>query len=67
MAVTLDQTIAQKQHSFFSRMFASQTFWVVIAVILAFSCRLPPTLLRRRKTSITSPATSRSSPLSRSA
>jgi len=35
MAVTLDQTIAQKQHSFFSRIFASQTFWVVIAVILA--------------------------------
>jgi ribose transport system permease protein len=35
MAVTLDQTIAQKQHSFFSRMFASQTFWVVIAVVLA--------------------------------
>jgi len=35
MAVTLDQTIAQKQHTFLSRMFASQTFWVVIAVILA--------------------------------
>ncbi|QKC96132.1 ABC transporter permease [Mesorhizobium sp. NZP2298] len=35
MAVTLDQTIAQKQHSFLSRMFSSQTFWVVIAVILA--------------------------------
>ena len=35
MAVTLDQTIAQKQHSFLSRIFSSQTFWVVIAVILA--------------------------------
>ncbi|UVK51951.1 ABC transporter permease [Mesorhizobium sp. AR02] len=35
MAVTLDQTIAQKQHTFLSRMFSSQTFWVVIAVILA--------------------------------
>ncbi|MDX8497728.1 ABC transporter permease [Mesorhizobium sp. VK4C] len=35
MAVTLDQTIAQKQHTFLSRLFASQTFWVVIAVILA--------------------------------
>jgi len=35
MAVTLDQTIAQKQHTIFSRIFASQTFWVVIAVILA--------------------------------
>ena len=35
MAVTLDQTIAQKQHTLLARMFASQTFWVVIAVILA--------------------------------
>ncbi|TRC94540.1 ABC transporter permease [Mesorhizobium sp. WSM4303] len=35
MAVTLDQTIAQKQHTFVSRLFSSQTFWVVIAVILA--------------------------------
>ncbi|MBZ9764982.1 ABC transporter permease [Mesorhizobium sp. CA8] len=35
MAVTLDQTIAQKQHTFVSRLFANQTFWVVIAVILA--------------------------------
>ncbi|TPK96356.1 ABC transporter permease [Mesorhizobium sp. B2-4-12] len=35
MAVTLDQTIAQKQHTFLSRLFSSQTFWVVIAVILA--------------------------------
>src|SRR6266545_6893050 len=35
MAVTLDQTIAQKQHTWLSRLLASQTFWVVIAVILA--------------------------------
>jgi ribose transport system permease protein len=35
MAVTLDQTIEQKQHTFMSRMLGSQTFWVVIAVILA--------------------------------
>ena len=35
MAVTLDQTIAQKQHSFLSRLLSAQTFWVVIAVILA--------------------------------
>jgi ribose transport system permease protein len=35
MALTLDQTIAQKQHTLLARMFASQTFWVVIAVILA--------------------------------
>ncbi|AEH87875.1 MULTISPECIES: ABC transporter permease [Mesorhizobium] len=35
MAATLDQTIAQKQHSFLSRLFSTQTFWVVIAVILA--------------------------------
>ncbi|CAN7645175.1 ABC transporter permease [Mesorhizobium amorphae] len=35
MAVTLDQTIAQKQHTLLSRIFASQTFWVVVAVILA--------------------------------
>ena len=35
MAVTLDQTIAQKQHTLLSRVFANQTFWVVIAVILA--------------------------------
>ncbi|TIU38601.1 MAG: ABC transporter permease, partial [Mesorhizobium sp.] len=34
MAVTLDQTIAQKQHTFLSRLLANQTFWVVIAVIL---------------------------------
>lgn len=35
MAVTLDQTIAQKQHTFLSRLLSNQTFWVVIAVILA--------------------------------
>ncbi|MEZ2330309.1 ABC transporter permease [Mesorhizobium sp. RCC_202] len=35
MAVTLDQTIAQKQHTLLSRLFSNQTFWVVIAVILA--------------------------------
>ncbi|TPI26565.1 ABC transporter permease [Mesorhizobium sp. B3-1-6] len=35
MAATLDQTIAQKQHTFLSRLFSNQTFWVVIAVILA--------------------------------
>src|SRR5882724_11969612 len=35
MATTLDQTIAQKQHNWFSAVFASQTFWVLIAVILA--------------------------------
>ncbi|MDM9622969.1 sugar ABC transporter permease [Rhizobium sp. AC44/96] len=35
MAITLDQTIAQKQRSWFSSVFASQTFWVLIAVILA--------------------------------
>ncbi|MGN6142833.1 MAG: ABC transporter permease [Mesorhizobium sp.] len=35
MTVTLDQTIAHKQHTFWSRLFSSQTFWVVIAVVLA--------------------------------
>ncbi|ESY97056.1 ABC transporter permease [Mesorhizobium sp. LNHC229A00] len=35
MAVTLDQTIAQKQHTLLSRLFSSQTFWVVVAVVLA--------------------------------
>ena len=35
MAVTLDQTIAQKQHTLLSRLFSNQTFWVVIAVVLA--------------------------------
>jgi ribose transport system permease protein len=35
MAVTLDQTIAHKQHTFWSRLFGNQTFWVVVAVVLA--------------------------------
>ncbi|EJL48456.1 permease component of ribose/xylose/arabinose/galactoside ABC-type transporter [Rhizobium sp. CF122] len=35
MAITLDQTIAQKQRNWLSSIFASQTFWVLMAVILA--------------------------------
>ncbi len=35
MAVTLDQTIEHKQHTFLSRLLGNQTFWVVIAVVLA--------------------------------
>lgn len=35
MATTLDQTIAQKQHNWLSAITGSQTFWVLIAVILA--------------------------------
>jgi ribose transport system permease protein len=35
MAITLDQTIAQKQRNWLSSIFASQTFWVLVAVILA--------------------------------
>jgi ribose transport system permease protein len=35
MATTLDQTIEQKQQSWFASIFASQTFWVLIAVLLA--------------------------------
>ena len=35
MATTLDQTIAHKQHSWLSLITGSQTFWVLIAVILA--------------------------------
>lgn len=35
MAVTLDQTIAQKQHTWFSRAVGMQTFWVLVAVLLA--------------------------------
>ncbi len=35
MAITLDQTIAQKQHSWLSRIVGTQTFWVLCAVILA--------------------------------
>ena len=35
MALTLDQPIEHKQKSWLSRQFASQTFWVFVAVILA--------------------------------
>ena len=35
MATTLDDTIAQKQHSWLSGIVNSQTFWVLIAVILS--------------------------------
>src|SRR5215510_5743621 len=35
MATTIDHTIAQKQHSRLSSITGSQTFWVLIAVILA--------------------------------
>ena len=35
MAVTLDQTIAHKQHSLISRIVNTQTFWVLCAVLLA--------------------------------
>ena len=35
MAVTLDQTIRQKQQSWLAAKFSSQTFWVLIAVVLA--------------------------------
>ena len=35
MATTLDQTIAQRQHSRFSAITGSQTFWVLISVLLA--------------------------------
>lgn len=35
MAVSLDQTIEHKQHTFLSRLLGNQTFWVVIAVVLA--------------------------------
>lgn len=35
MAITLDRTIEQKQHSWLTAMLASQAFWVLIAVILA--------------------------------
>ena len=35
MATTLDQTIEQKQQGWFASVFASQTFWVLIAVLLA--------------------------------
>ena len=35
MATTLDESIAQKQHSWHSSLFASQTFWVLLAIIAA--------------------------------
>ena len=35
MAITLDQTIGQKQQSWLSEKLSSQTFWVLMAVILA--------------------------------
>jgi len=35
MALTIDQPIEHKQQSLLTRLFSSQTFWVVIAVILA--------------------------------
>ncbi|MEW9805548.1 ABC transporter permease [Mesorhizobium marinum] len=35
MAVTLDQTIAHKQHGLVSRIVGTQTFWVLVAVLLA--------------------------------
>lgn len=35
MSVTLEQTIAQRQHSWTSVIFGSQTFWVMVAVIVA--------------------------------
>jgi len=35
MAITLDQTIAQKQSSWISNVLSSQTFWVLVAVLAA--------------------------------
>ncbi len=35
MALTLDQTIAQKQHNWFSLLLSSQAFWVLVAIVLA--------------------------------
>jgi ribose transport system permease protein len=35
MATTLDQTIGQRQHSWLSSITGSQTFWVLVSVILA--------------------------------
>jgi ribose transport system permease protein len=35
MSVTLDQTITHRQHTFWSRLLGNQTFWVVLAVVLA--------------------------------
>jgi len=35
MTITLDQTISQKQHNWLQGMLSSQTFWVLIAIVLA--------------------------------
>ncbi len=35
MALTLDETIAQREHTWRSSLLGSQTFWVVIAIIAA--------------------------------
>jgi ribose transport system permease protein len=35
MAITLDQTISQKQKSWIAQQLSSQTFWVFVAVVLA--------------------------------
>jgi ribose transport system permease protein len=35
MAVTLDDTIAKRQHTWSSALFSSQTFWVLIAILIA--------------------------------
>lgn len=35
MAVTLEQTIAKRQHNWASSLLSSQTFWVLIAILLA--------------------------------
>lgn len=35
MAVSLEQTILQKQHSWFSRMLGNQSFWVLLAIVAA--------------------------------
>jgi len=35
MAVTLEQTIEQRQHNWLSKVLSSQTFWVLIAIVVA--------------------------------
>jgi ribose transport system permease protein len=35
MAVTLEQTIEQRQHNWLSKILSSQTFWVLIAIVVA--------------------------------
>jgi len=35
MTVTLEQTIAKRQHSWSSSLLSSQTFWVTIAILCA--------------------------------